>query len=269
MTSPEVERYLQRINYAGPLTPTLDTVTALVAHHAQSIAFENLDPFRGVANRIDLESIYAKLVDRRRGGYCFEHNLLLADVLTQLGFSLDRLAARVLWNLPEGEVRARTHMLLLVDVAGSKRVVDVGFGGMTLTGTLVLDTAAEQPTPLEPFRLTPDGDEYIQEVLVGGQWRPIYRFGLQRQLPVDYVPTNWYLSTSPESHFVTGLLAARAATDRRHTLLGTRWTTHHVGGDSQRVTLASPGEFRAALEEQFLIDTTGIDVDDIFARLGP
>ncbi|NLG56546.1 MAG: arylamine N-acetyltransferase [Rhodococcus sp.] len=271
MTSSGLDRYLRRIGYSGPLTPTLETVNAIVAHHTRSIPFENLDPFRGVPNKLDLPSLYAKLVDGGRGGYCYEQNLLLADILSQLGFTFDRLAARVVWGLPEDEVRARTHMLLLVDVEGTRRVVDVGFGGMMLTGTLVLDTAEPQQTPLEPFclvqRPTPTGVEYIQQALVNDEWLPIYRFDLHPQLPVDYVPTNWYLSTSPDSHFVTGLLAARAESDRRYALRDLRFTVHHFGGDSQRRMLASAGELREVLEEHLHIATGGIDVDDVYARL--
>ncbi|QNG20479.1 arylamine N-acetyltransferase [Rhodococcus triatomae] len=267
MGSPELDRYLHRIAYTGPLAPTLETLNGIVQHHVRSIPFENLDPFLGTPNRLDLPSLRAKLVDRRRGGYCFEQNLLLADVLTELGYSLERLAARVLWGVTDGEVRPRTHMLLLVDVEGDRRVVDVGFGGMTLTGTLTLEPGVEQPTPLEPFRLTRLGDEYVQEVLVSGEWRQVYRFDLHGQHPVDYVPTNWYLSTHPESHFVTGLVAARATEDRRYALLGRRLTVHPRDGESTRRFLESPAELRAALEGDFGIDTSGMDLDGAFTRL--
>ena len=66
----------------------------------------------------------------RRGGYCYEHNLLLSHVLQQLGFLVRGLAARVLWNVSEGTVRPRSHMLLLVDLDNRHYVADVGFGVM-------------------------------------------------------------------------------------------------------------------------------------------
>src|ERR1700761_1034576 len=98
MTDDAVASYLNRVSYTGSTEPTLDVLGALVAAHNRSIPFENLDPLMGVPV-VDLrqEALFDKLVHRRRGGYCFEQNGVLAEVLSQLGFGVDILGGRVVW----------------------------------------------------------------------------------------------------------------------------------------------------------------------------
>jgi N-hydroxyarylamine O-acetyltransferase len=106
------------------------------------------------------------------------------------------------------------------------------------------------------------------QAMVGGEWRPLYRFDLTPQLPVDYELSNWYLGHHPASHFVSGIMAARPAADRRYALGGTNLAVHHLGGPTQRRTLETPAEIRRALEEQFLLDTSGLpDLETALARL--
>ena len=130
-------------------------------------------------------SLQQKLLSERRGGYCFEQNLLLSHVLVKLGFRVTRLAARVLWNNPTTTMPARSHMLLRVDVSGRSYIADVGFGGMTLTGPLRLEPEVEQTTPHETFRLVRAGDALVMEARIGVTWAALYRFDLQEQfLPI-------------------------------------------------------------------------------------
>jgi len=72
--------------YAGPRAPTLDTLRTLHELHPQAIAFENLDPLLRRPVRLDAWAIEDKLIRAHRGGYCFEHNMLLLRVLVDLGY---------------------------------------------------------------------------------------------------------------------------------------------------------------------------------------
>ena len=122
----------------GVPSATLETLRALHGLHPLAISFENLDTLAGVPVKLDLRSLEHKLVHSRRGGYCFEQNLLFKHALGALGFDATALAARVVWERPAGEVRARTHMVLLVALEGRRYVCDVGFGGLTPTAPLEL-----------------------------------------------------------------------------------------------------------------------------------
>jgi N-hydroxyarylamine O-acetyltransferase len=184
-----------------------------------------------------------------RGGWCYEHNLLLGHVLRALGFRVTWLAARVLYNAAEGAAPARSHMLLRIDLGDQPYIADVGFGGLTLTAPLRLEADTEQSTPHEPFRLIRVGEEFVQQAKVQEGWKTLYRFALHEQLLADYEVSNWYLSNHPESIFVTGLVAARPDPDRRYTLRNNELVVHHLDGRTERRVLGSAAELRAALED--------------------
>lgn len=96
----QLDAYFARIGYGGARVATLEVLRAIVARHTQTIPFENLNPFAQLPVRLDLAALERKLLHSRRGGYCFEQNLLLWNVLRQLGFEVEGLAARVSWNTP-------------------------------------------------------------------------------------------------------------------------------------------------------------------------
>ncbi|WAS95829.1 arylamine N-acetyltransferase family protein [Nannocystis punicea] len=264
----DLPRYFQRIDHSGSTEPTLATLAALVRAHAAAIPFENLDPLVGRTPALDLAGLEQKLVRSGRGGYCFEHNLLLSHVLRALGYQVRGLAARVVWNQPEDRITPRSHMLLRVELDGQAHIVDVGFGGITLTGVLRLVADVEQATPHEPFRLVEEGGYFRMQALVRGEWRSLYRFDLQEQLQPDYEVTNYFLSTNPASHFRTGLSAARALPDRRLALSNRNFAVHHLGGETERRVLDTTDELRRVLGHEFEIALPNDhELDQALARL--
>jgi N-hydroxyarylamine O-acetyltransferase len=268
MAAIDIDAYFQRIGYAGERTPTLQTLRALHARHTEAIPFENLNPLLKWPVRLDPASLEEKLVRSRRGGYCFEQNLLLSHVLTALGFSVMGLGARVIWNQPEGAITARTHMLLQVDLDEGHFIADVGFGGQVLTGPLLIEAGVEQATPHEPFRLIRAGADFVLQVKVRGAWRQLYRFDLQQQHLPDYEVANWYLSNYPGSHFVTGLMAARTVPGRRYALRNNDLAVHDLNGNTTRRMLANPAELREALQDVFLLDLPDApELDAALARM--
>jgi N-hydroxyarylamine O-acetyltransferase len=250
LPSGDLAAYLDRIGYGGTTAAERATLAEIVALHAAAIPFENLDPLLGIPTRLDTESLVAKLVRGGRGGYCFEQNGLLRLVLEQLGFTVTGLAARVLWMQPDDAVTARSHKVLLVALPEGPAIVDVGFGGNTLTGALDLVADVEQATPHEDFRLFARDGEWRQQVHIGGEWRTTYRFDLHPQLAIDYEPINWWTATSPNSHFTKMLTAARALPGKRLTLRN-RELAEHVAGSTEQRVLASAGEACDVLRDLF------------------
>jgi N-hydroxyarylamine O-acetyltransferase len=245
------EAYLHRIGFAAQPTPTLNTLRLLNALHPQAIAFENLDPLMRKPVALDAASLEEKLVQSGRGGYCYEHNLLFSHVLNAIGFQVRGLAGRVVWNLTEDAQTPRTHIMLHVIVDGRAYVVDVGFGVATLTAPLRLITDIEQVTPHETCRLLTAGEDLIMQVKLNDIWTSLYRFDLQEQFFSDYEVSNWYMSTHPNSRFVTDLMVARADRNCRHTLRNASLATHYLTGTTERRTLATTTELRSALEGVF------------------
>jgi len=264
----DLDAYFERIGYDGPATARLETLREIHRLHPQAIAFENLNPLLRWPVPLDARSLQQKLVTQRRGGYCYEHNLLLQHALERVGFKVAGLAARVLWNHSEDAIRPRTHMLLQVDVEDELWIADVGFGGLTLTAPLRLVEHTPQVTPHEPFRVTRISGDYAVQAEVRGEWRTLYRFDLQEQVLPDYEVTSWYLSNHPESHFVRRLIAARTETQRRYALLDNELAIHHLGGETERRKLNSARELREVLSETFRIAVPGnIEVDRKLAEL--
>ncbi len=250
----DLDAYLERIGIRTPVAPGLQTLRAIITAHVAAIPFENIDPFLGVSPALDVASVQRKLVHDGRGGYCFEQNLLLSAALRAIGFEATNLAARVLWGQPEDAITARSHMLLRIDLEDRVWLADVGFGGTTPTGPLELVPDVEQATPHEAFRLhCHDDDDWRMQVRLDGQWKTLYRFDLQPQYPVDYRASNYYLSISPDSHFVVNLVAARAAPGCRLVLRNREFAVHVTHGKTERRTLRTASEIRAVLQDEFLI----------------
>lgn len=244
----DIDAYFARIGYTGLRDASLETLESLHLLHPQAIPFENLDPFLGHPVRLDLASLQEKIVARGRGGYCFEHNLIFMHVLKALGFAVSGLAARVLWGQPDDAITARSHMLLRVELDGRTYIADVGFGGLTLTAPLLLRPGLEQKTPHETFRMVETGDHFRLQANVGGDWRTVYRFDMQQNYEVDYSVSNHFLSTHPTSHFLSSVIAARALPGRRYALRNNRLSTHHLGGRTEQMEIATAAELADVLE---------------------
>jgi len=250
----DLQAYLERIGLRQPVAPDPQTLRAVVTAHVAAIPFENLDPFLGIPPALDIASVQRKLVHDRRGGYCFEQNRLLSDALRAIGFTVTDLAARVLWGQPEDAITARTHMLLRVEAEGKSWLADCGFGGNTPTGPLQLVPDVEQATPHEPFRLIRhDDSDWRLQLFAAGAWQTLYRFDLQPQFPADYRVSNHWTSTNPDSHFVTGVSAARAPAGRRLTLRNRQFAEHAAAGATTKRILATTAEMRDVLQDEFLI----------------
>jgi len=263
----DLDSYLKRIGYSGSRNATLETLRALQGKHPLAIPFENLDTLTGTPVKLDVSSLERKLVHSRRGGYCFEQNLLFKHVLAGFGFDVTALAARVVWERP-AEVRARTHMVLLVDLDGRRYICDVGFGGLTATAPIELTPNVEQPTPHETFRVVSIPSEFAVEARVRDEWKRLYQFDLQEQLQVDIELLNHYVMSHAESPMRSRLLAARAAPDRRFGLGSGILSVHHLHGASEQRRIGNVDELKRVLDSTFGIDVpAGGDVDAALARV--
>jgi N-hydroxyarylamine O-acetyltransferase len=243
-----LDAYLKRINYSGSIAPTLETLEMVHRLHPAAIPFENLDPLMGRPVRLQLSDIEQKLLNERRGGYCFEQNLLFKAVLESMDFKVTPLAAGVLWghDADPGYSPELTHMALLVDVGGVPYLADVGFGGQVATAPIRLRADVEQGTPLERYRLTGGHPKWRLESEIGGIWRGLYEFTLAPQTFEDFVALNDVEMTAM-SEF---LIAARVDNTKRHGLWNARLNTHENGTTTTR-RLTSVAELREVLTGVF------------------
>jgi N-hydroxyarylamine O-acetyltransferase len=262
--------YFERVGFSGSIAPTLKTLEALQFLHPAAIPFENIDCLIGRPIRLDTLSVTQKLVFEKRGGYCFEHNMLLLAALTSLDFKARPLAAEVLWNRDPAAPPAKpSHMLLLVEIGGTSYIADVGFGGATLTAPLRLKPDVEQASHNEPYRLMtePEGGWRL-EMKTGEGWRPVYRFDLAEQSFETLEGLSDKASLGPRLRDT--LLASRVERGKRYNLENNRLTTHTIGESRQLKVLNTLAELRQTLTETFGIALPASDkLDPALSRFLP
>ncbi|MFB7620115.1 arylamine N-acetyltransferase [Kitasatospora sp. NPDC056181] len=254
----DLEKYFSRIGWAGEPEPTLATLRSLHRAHVHGIPFENLDVVVGSVPSLDVADLQAKLVESSRGGYCFEHNTLLAAVLEQLGFEVTRLTGRVRLGARPGEIRPRTHMVLAVGVPGEsgRHLADVGFGAI---GALL------EPLPMVPgevregagrhHRLVveePDGPApvWVLQARTGDAWEDQTAFTLDPVPAPDIAMSNWHVATHPRSPFKRIYVQGTRA-DAHLRLEGATLTRTEAGGAVSVRELDGADEIVEVLESGF------------------
>lgn len=252
----DLDAYCARIGYRGPRTPTIETLRALHELHPASIVFEAIDVLLDRGISLVPATVDAKLIHRRRGGYCYEQNSLFKRVLTAIGFQVEGLVGRIRWMTPPGAPpRPFTHMALRVMVNGEPWLADVGFGGCVPTSPLRMDSTAPQPTRHEAFRVIPFGTGLLVQARINEAWRSLYDLSPEPQLDGDYEVPNWFTATHPGSHFRRDLMVARVTPQARYTLLHGRLTVRTPEGRMERRILD------ADQIEQALSETFGLPVE--------
>lgn len=229
----DLRSYLERIGFDGEPGNDLATLEALHLKHLDRIPFENIDVFLGRPAGLDLETLQSKVVQRERGGYCFEQNSLFAGALRALGYRVATLEARV---RPPGATAPlpRTHMLLLVSTDGQDFAADVGFGGDGPLRPVPVDgTPSEQPDGV--YRVDRENDAiHAMRLLQNGVWRDLYAFTLTPAEAVDFEVAHHFTSTHPRSPFVRTLTVQRSSAAVRRILRGRSYTERGEGGERTR-----------------------------------
>ncbi|GHC81640.1 arylamine N-acetyltransferase family protein [Streptomyces flavofungini] len=257
----DVEAYLARIGYEGEAKPDLETLRALHRAHVASIPFENLEIMLGRPVPLDLAALQDKLVRRRRGGYCYEQNLLFAAALERIGFSVTGRGARV--RAGASTTRAVSHMLLNVEADGEQWHCDVGFGADGLLEPILMREGVDVRQGEWRFSIAsePEGVRVLRTENSNG-WFDLYAYTPAQCLPVDYVVMNHYTSTHPKSSFIRRPVLQRAAPEVRRRLTGAQLTlTRPDGSSGERDVPVS--ELRDTIVREF-----GVELgDDDFAEL--
>lgn len=268
--APDLAAYLARLGLARPPLPDAAGLRRVQAAHRQAIPFENLDVMLGRPISLEREAIGAKLVQARRGGYCFEHNLLLGRMLAGLGFAGRLLLARVLLGNPP-DLPPRTHCLVLVNILGADWIADAGFGASYAPPMPLVDGASAQTDDGAEHRLrrigadgTLPGSWLLERrgprlatdgrAASDGEWEAQYAFDLTPVAMADLALGNHWTSTHPEARFTNVTVISRCLPDGFVGLTDRRFRLWRASGAAQEREVTEPEEYRALLAEHFGVE---------------
>ncbi len=252
MNGLDVDAYLARIGLERAPGPTADGLWELHEAHLGRIPFENLSIQTGeLPIRLDVPSLVAKMVRRRRGGYCFEQNTLFLAALSSLGLEAIACEARV--RPAPGVLLPRTHMTLLVRLprGGGELLCDVGFGGDGPLHPLPTDGSAQEQ-PGGTYRVASEGGLLVLQVRREGAWQDLYAFLPEERPAVDFEVGNWWTSTHPASRFVVSLTAQRSTRTERRILRNLLYEVVKRRGETSREL--EPDEVIPILRSDFDLD---------------
>lgn len=259
-----IELFLKRLGLTSlPDAGGLASLQILHRAMPQVVPFENIAILEG--KNIDLapHAIFSKVVELGRGGYCYELNTLLAEVLESLGYKVERLLGRVWVN--GAPYPPLSHMALRVTVDNLSYLCDVGFGGGTLRGPILWSYGTIVDQSPDCFRLDEtDNHEIMLSMLTGSTWKKLYSLLPSPVRSQDYIPANHYSSTHPDSYFTQEPVASLTTEDGRITLRGRLLRRVGVDGESERY-LGTFEELIQALRESFGLN--GLDLLPLKRRL--
>ena len=233
----DLKLYLQRVGITEtPTEASAETLGRLQFAQARHIPFENMDPLTGKIPDLAPDALWRKLVEDRRGGYCFEVNALFGMALTALGFKAMPIMARVRNGAPRGG--ARSHRCFIVTIADRKYLADCGFGGGAPITPVELDIAGPQEIKGETYRVRRD-EETQEEVLerqVPEGWYGLYGFERAPAFEPDFEAANFVTARWHKAPFPHNLMMARVTEDGRNTLFNRALkVTRHGESDARRI----------------------------------
>jgi len=217
----KTEQFLARIGM-DPQTPVELTCAFLGQVQTAcvlNIAYENLDILEGKAILLDPDALFDKIVNRGRGGYCFELNGLLADMLQEMGFAVTERFARYLRG--ETEIPMRRHRVAVVALPDGEYLCDIGVGQVAPRLPLKLQEGLVQPQNGETYKFERDPRHgWILYDLHHGDWRAFIGFTDEEVYPVDFVQPSFFCEAHPASIFNKEAKIAIKTEDGRRTIDG-------------------------------------------------
>ena len=227
-----LDAYLKRIGFDSAPAADFATLKQMMQRQLRTVPFENLDVRAGKVVSIAPDDIVAKIIPTRRGGYCYEVNSLFAMALSAIGIPYTLAGAR---PMTFAERRARTHMVIIATVEGKQYLCDTGYGRLAIREPMDLDligVAVKQDH--DTYRLILENGEYIAQAQMPDGWDNLYSFNLDHFELVDFVPANWFNSTSPDAIFTQKMLLMRHTDDGRILLVDNHLRIHAGGEATER-----------------------------------
>ena len=253
MTEQQLDKYLERIGYTGTRELTAENLDALIRAHITTVPFENITVYDfDQVPSLDPEDLYKKIVEDRRGGYCFELNTSLHNLLTSFGYDAYPVVVRIV--VMGGPLRPYAHKGVIAMAEGKKWYCDVGYGGPGPKGALEI-SAREQEIGGFIYRCFFREDDFIIQKKDAEAWGNVLILTGRPIEPCDFIPLNFYIAKNPTSLFRDHRIANLTLPDGSKALTGEHFTLRKGGTVIER-DCADKAEVEALLREEFGIDVT-------------
>lgn len=257
-----VIEYCSRLGLNTLPPATAEGLAALQLAQRQAIPFENIDVLLGREIRIDADAVFKKLVSDRRGGYCFEQNILLASAVTAMGIAVRPVLARVWLNADS--TPPHTHMALLAAVDNDECLMDAGFGGGYCPPVRLADGATSVGPDGSNYRLSHDAQSnWMLERSHKGDTARQFSFDLAEVFTADIALSNHWTSTHPASRFMRHLIVNRISKDGRISL-----TDQKLDRADGTETVGSPARLAEILEREFSLKISDNEAAILARRIG-
>ncbi len=258
-----VNGYLRALDLYGRELD-LSFLRDVVARHVATFAFSSVGVQLGEDLPLDFESLFDRIVTRRRGGYCFEQNGLLYEILEVLGFSPELYLARVIYN--QDTHPGLTHRISIVDYEGRRYVLDVGFGPLGPRVPIPMSGEETQDGD-KVFRITQKKTgEYHVQVLKDGDFYSLYRFELASYGPADCRLGHFYSHRHPDASFVNHLVVSRLLAKETRVLRDLEYKVI-TWKNTVTETVATPHQLTDILVDEFGIQVTNTEGQQLYEGL--
>ncbi len=196
-----IEKYFERLKYKGPVIASLELLEQLQQLHLLHIPFENLDIYWKIPIELDTDKIFDKIINKKRGGFCYELNGLFHELLMSIGFETKIISARVYDANTKEFGREYDHLAIIVRIEENEWLADVGFGEFSF-GPLRIAVDEIQHDKRGKFMITnQERDSLLVSKATGDEWVPEYMFTLRGRSLSEFEEMSRYQQMSPESHF--------------------------------------------------------------------
>jgi N-hydroxyarylamine O-acetyltransferase len=211
----------------------METLRGLCTAHIHSVPFENFGVIAKESIELKEELLFNKIVTKRRGGICYELNVLFRWLLESLGYDVILLTARIFDKKTQewAPERVRDHLTLSVALPGQpdeRYLTDVGTPGLFGAPLRLVDGASQRHGNYD-IRLRLDtGTWYLERkgldvwpdlispagpARVFSQWEKSFQLTLQQRELGDFTEAMIYQQTSPEGPLTQGNLAVITSKD--------------------------------------------------------
>ncbi|BDS10279.1 arylamine N-acetyltransferase family protein [Aureispira anguillae] len=246
-----LKSYLKRINYHKDLVLNKALLFELQQCHLKNVPFENLDIHYNRVIELDLTAIYNKIVEHKRGGFCYELNGLFYSLLKEIGFDVWMVSGRV-YNGKGGYGQEYDHLALMVALDGDHYLVDVGFGKFS-SQPLRINFEEELLDDVGCFKFDRLDENYwrVNEV-IEGELVPQYIFSPQKRALQEFQEMCTFHQSSPASHFTQKRVVSLPTKEGRITLNDQQFKITKQGV-TETIAIKNEAQFEAVLMDQFAI----------------